>query len=76
MQTGAVILLLVFGVMGFGVNLFFRAIFLYRDWQDGTPINWWWQFLLTFAVPAACVLAIAEVMAVLGIFSTPSVFQY
>jgi hypothetical protein len=69
MESGAIILLVVFGVMGFGVNLFFRAIFIYQDWQEGQPINWWWQLLIAFGVPAVCVLAIAEVMLVLGLFS-------
>jgi hypothetical protein len=69
MKVAAAILLLVFGLMGFGVNLFIRAIFLYEDWQNGDEINWEFQLLLTFGVPVAITVAAAESMAILGCFS-------
>jgi hypothetical protein len=69
--------LIVFCVLGFGVNLFVRVIFLYMDWKNGEDINWWWQFFLTFAIPGACIFAIVESMAVLGFFSSqPAVFDF
>lgn len=76
MSTLAIIILLVFGVMGFGINLFFRTIFLYEEWQEGMDIHWWWEAFFTFAIPAAFVFAIAEIMAVLGLFSHHSARFY
>ncbi len=71
------IVLIVFCVLGFSVNLFIRAIFLYLDWQNGEEINWWWQFYLTFAIPVACIFGIFESMAVLGFFSSqPVIFDF
>jgi hypothetical protein len=62
-------MLLVFGVLGFGVNLFGRAIYLYCEWRDGNEINWKRQAFLTFVIPFAYILAMVEVMAILGYFS-------
>jgi hypothetical protein len=73
----ATILLIVFGVLGFGANLFVRVIFVYEDLKNGEEINWWWQFLYTFAVPLICVFAIFESMLALGFFSSqPAVFDF
>ncbi len=76
MYALAFIILFVFGVLGFSVNLLFRIVYLYEDWQDGNDIHWWWEAFLTFAVPATCVFAIAEVMAILGLFSHQSARFY
>jgi hypothetical protein len=76
MATLAIVILLVFGVLGYSTNLFFRTIYLYEEWQDGNDIHWWWQAFLTFAVPATCVFGIAETMAVLGLFSNSSARFY
>lgn len=72
----AFIILIVFGVLGFGVNLFFRTIYLYEEWQEGNEIDWWWQAFITFAIPATSVFAIAEVMGILGLFSHRSARFY
>jgi len=73
----ATVILVVFCVLGFGVNLFVRVIFIYSDLQNGEEINWWRQAFLTFAVPAACIFAIVESMAVLGFFSSqPAIFDF
>jgi hypothetical protein len=73
----ATVILVVFCVLGFGVNLFVRVIFIYLDLQNGEDINWWRQVFLTFAVPAACIYAILESMATLGFFSSqPAVFDF
>ena len=67
----ALMILLVFGVMGFGTNLFFRAIYVYCEWQEGNPIDWRWQSLVTLAVPAAYTLVMAEVMMLTGMVVLP-----
>jgi hypothetical protein len=69
MKTAAILFLFVFGAMGFSANLFIRAIFLYDDWQNGDEINWTLQAFLTFAVPLAIVVALAESMWAIGWFS-------
>jgi len=77
MNTIAGILVVVFSVLGFSVNLFARVIFLYEAWQDGDEIDWARQAFLTFAVPAAFVFATTESMAALGFFSSqPAVFDF
>ncbi len=71
------ILLIVFFVLGFSVNIFMRIIILYTEWQNGEDIHWWWEFFYTFAIPAACIFAVIESMAVLGFFSSePAVFDF
>ena len=69
MNNAALTMLLVFGVLGFSVNLFGRAIYLYYEWREGNEINWKWQAFLTFAIPFAYILAMVEVIAILGYFS-------
>jgi hypothetical protein len=69
MKTAAFIFLFVFGAMGFSANLFIRAIFLFDDWQNGDEINWALQAFLTLGVPLAIVIAVAESMWALGLFS-------
>jgi hypothetical protein len=71
MGTFAIIVLFVFGVMGFGVNLLYRIIFVYEKKQEGQQINWWWETFLTLAVPLTVIFAIAEVMYIFGWFSSP-----
>jgi hypothetical protein len=65
------VMLLVFGVMGFGTNLFFRSVYLYCEWQEGNPIDWRWQALVTLGIPAAYVLVMAELMTVTGVIFVP-----
>jgi hypothetical protein len=57
---------LVFGVMGFISNLFFRAIWLYCEWREGNEIDWQRQVMLTFAVPGAYLFVMIELMMVEG----------
>jgi hypothetical protein len=68
LNTAALTMLLVFGVLGFGVNLFTRAIYLYCEWREGNKVDWKWQAFLTFAIPIVYILAMVEVMAVFGYF--------
>ncbi len=56
----------VFGVMGFAGNLFFRVIWLYCEWEEGNPIDWSRQLMLTFLVPGAYLFTMAELMIVEG----------
>jgi len=53
-------MVLIFGVMGFASNLFYRAIWLYCEWREGNMMEWnrldWGkQAFLTFGVPGAWV---------------------
>lgn len=66
-NAAAVSLLIIFGVMGFSANLFFRAIYIFCEWREGNTIDWPYQALLTFAVPVAYVLAMWEVIICMGI---------
>jgi hypothetical protein len=61
-KTIAFSLLLIFGVLGFGISLLIRVIHIYFDWRDGNKINWPLQVFIALAVPAAYVLAMVEVM--------------
>ncbi len=71
------IILIVFCVLGFGVNLFVRAIALYLDIKNGEDIDWWLQAVLAFAIPLGCIFGLVESMAVLGFFSSqPAVFDF
>ena len=65
-------LLVIFGVMGFSVNLFFRVIYLYCEWREGNDINWGWQAFLTFVVPAAYIVALLEIVALGSSFNSGS----
>ena len=65
------LLVLVFGVMGFASNLFFRVIWIYCEWQEGNEIDWIRQMMLTFMVPGAWALVMLEVMAITGCFFIP-----
>jgi hypothetical protein len=60
------VIVFVFGVLGFASNLFYRAIWLYCEWREGTPIDWKRQLILTFLVPAGYTFALAEIVMVLG----------
>lgn len=55
-------LLIIFGVLDFGVSLIARAAHIYFEWRDGEEINWTMQILLAFAVPAAYIIAMIEVV--------------
>ena len=61
----------IFGVMGFGANLFFRVIWLYCEWEEGNPIDWSRQLMLTFLVPGAYIFAMLELMIVEGCVFLP-----
>jgi hypothetical protein len=65
------LLVLVFGVMGFASNLFFRVIWIYCEWQEGNEIDWIRQIMLTFMVPGAWALVMLEIMAITGAFFIP-----
>jgi len=65
------ILMFVFGVMGFCSNLFYRVIWLYCEWREGNTIDWKMQALLTFLVPAAYTLVMAELMMTVGFVFVP-----
>jgi hypothetical protein len=64
-------LVLIFGVMGFGSNLFFRAIWLYCEWQEGNEIDWKRQIMLTLLVPGAYIFVFIEILAATGIIYIP-----
>jgi hypothetical protein len=53
---------LVFGVMGFISNLFFRIIWVYCEWREGNEIDWKRQILLALGVPAAYLFVMLELM--------------
>ena len=65
------LLWLIFGVMGFGANLFFRAIWLYCEWQEGNTIDWPRQLMLTFGVPGAWMFTMVELMLSEGFVFVP-----
>jgi hypothetical protein len=68
MNTLSTLILFFVGVLAFAGNLFYRVIILYVRHRDGEPINWWWEIVVIFGLPLAVMLAIMEVMYVLGWF--------
>jgi hypothetical protein len=69
--TFPLMIVMIFGVMGFGSNLFFRCIWLYCEWQEGNEIDWARQMMLTFLVPGAYILVLLEIMAITGVIFIP-----
>ena len=69
--TFPLLIVMIFGVMGFGSNLFFRVIWLYCEWQEGNEIDWARQIMLTFLVPGAYILVLLEIMAITGVIFIP-----
>lgn len=66
-----IILLMLLGVMGFGTNFVFRVFYIFCEIQDGNEINWRFQALITFLVPAAYMIAMVEVFMSTGILLVP-----
>ena len=69
MSTVSTLVLLFVGVLAFAGNLFYRFLILYVRHRDGEEINWWWEMIAIFGVPLIILLAIAEIMYILGWFS-------
>lgn len=69
MNTLPLIIVFFVGVMAFAGNLFYRVIILYVRHRDHEPINWWWEILVVLALPLTIMLAIVELMYILGWFS-------
>jgi len=65
------VMVMIFGVMGFSTNLFFRVIWLYCELQEGNDINWGMQALLTFGVPAAWIFVMLECLISTGLVFVP-----
>ncbi len=76
MNTLPVMILLFVGVMGFAGNLFYRVIILYVKYREREPINWWWEMVVIFGVPLTIMLAIVEIMYVLGWFAPGDNHRY
>jgi len=71
MFTLPAFIIIVFGIMGFGSNLFFRTIWLYCEWQEGNEIDWQRQMMLTFLVPGTWILVMIELMWITGFIFVP-----
>lgn len=69
MNTLSLMILFFVAVLAFAGNLFYRVTILYVKHRDGESINWWQEIVIIFGVPLVIMLAIAEVMYVLGWFS-------
>ena len=71
MNALALFILLIFGVMGFGVNFFFRLVYVYCEWREGNTIDWRFQSFVTLCVPIAYTLALGEIMLATGLIVIP-----
>ncbi len=68
MDFWAIVLLcaFLFGIMGWGMTLYFYIVYWWCDWQEGNPINWGFDTVTLVTVPFAYLFVIIEIALLYG----------
>lgn len=56
------LLALMTGIMGWGMNVYVNAVYWYCEWREGNDINWGLDTAFMVAVPFAWMFAILEIV--------------